>query len=124
MNHRDSAVDINDSSSTTQCRPRLNATLNEWHHYVITYDGQVGCVYIDGVQSSTAQFSSPKTLDSFIGVIIGFSGAGGVWRSNDAYYSDFRIYATALSADDVMALYKNAGYVDSNGNVYAYEMTE
>ena len=50
-------------------------------------------------------------------------------RSNDGtpykgLMSDFRIYATALSADDVMALYKNAGYVDSDGNVYAYEITE
>lgn len=124
MNHRDGAVDINDSSSTTQCRPTFYPTIGEWHHYVITYDGQVGRVYKDGVQSSTAQFNSPKTLDSFIGVIIGFSKAGGVWRRNDACYSDFRIYTTALSADDVMALYKNAGYVDSDGNVYAYEMTE
>jgi len=49
MNHRDGTVDINDSASTTQCRPSLNVTLNEWHHYAITYDGQVGRVYKDGV---------------------------------------------------------------------------
>ena len=117
MNHRDGAVDINDSSSTTQCRPTFYPTIGEWHHYVITYDGQVGRVYKDGVQSSTAQFSSPKTLDSFIGVIIGFSKAGGVWRRNDACYSDFRIYATALSADDVMALYHTPIFLSNNGTL-------
>lgn len=76
MNHRDGTIDINDSTSTTQCRPAFLPTANEWHHYVITYDGQNGKVYKDGVQSSTASFSAAKTLDSFIGVVIGFSKAG------------------------------------------------
>lgn len=118
MNHRDSAVDINDSNSTTQCRPSFAPTFNEWHHYVITYDGQVGRVYKDGVQSSSAQFSSAKTLDSFEGVVLGFSKAGGVWRRNNAHYSDLRVYATCLSANDVKSLYQNEAYIDTSGTVY------
>ena len=62
MNHRDSAIDINDSAGTTQCRPAFLPTANEWHHYVITYDGQTGKVYKDGVQSSTASFSEAISL--------------------------------------------------------------
>lgn len=124
MNNRDSAIDINDSSSTTQCRVIFQPTLGEWHHYVITYDGQVGRVYTDGVQTSSAQFSSARALDSFIGVVLGFSKAGGVWRKNDACYSDFRIYATALSADDVKDLYNNAAYIDNQSNVYAADYIE
>lgn len=118
MNHRDGTVDINDSSSTAQCRPHINFIPNEWHHYVIIYDGQNGSTYQDGVLYEVKSFESPKQLDSFIGIVIGFSKAGGVWRKNDSYYSDFRIYATALSADDIKSLYQNSAYIDNHGNVY------
>lgn len=124
MNHRDGAVDMNDSASTTQCRVTFYPTIGEWHHYVYTYDGQVGRGYKDGVQTATAQFSAAKTLDSFIGVVIGFSKAGGVWRRNDACYSDFRVYATALSAEDVLDLYNLGAAIDTNNNLYTYEVTE
>ena len=117
MNHRDGAVNMNDSASTTQCNVTFYPTIGEWHHYVYTYDGQVGRGYKDGVQIATAQFSAAKTLDSFIGVVIGFSKAGGVWRKNDACYSDFRIYATALSADDVKSLYQNCATIDPDGTI-------
>lgn len=124
MNHRDSTVDINDSASATQCRPAFTPTANEWHHYVVTYDGQVGKVYKDGVQSSTAQFSAAKTLDSCKALIIGFSKAGGVWRSNKSYFSDFRVYVTALSADDVKSLYQVTASADKNNNYYSYSYDE
>ena len=124
MNHRDGAVNMNDSTSTTQCNVSFYPTIGEWHHYVYTYDGQIGKGYKDGVQTTTAQFSTAKILDSFIGVVIGFSKAGGVWRRNDACYSDFRIYATALSANDVHALYENSAYIDNSGNTYAATYTE
>ena len=115
MNNRDGTIDINDSASTTHCRPSITFTANEWHHYVVTYDGQTGRIYKDGVQISTASFSSAKTLGSFIGVIIGFSKAGGVWRRNDSYYSDFRLYVTALSDDDILALYNTPISIANNG---------
>lgn len=124
MNHRDSAIDINDSTSNLHCRPSFSPILNEWHHYVITCDGQVGKVYKDGVVSSTAQFSSPQVLGSFIGVIIGFSKAGGVWRSNKTYYSDFRLYCTCLSDQDILELYHTTSSIDKDQNVYIREIRE
>ena len=38
--------------------------------------------------------------------------------------SDFRMYATALSVDDIQRLYKSKGYVDNTGNIYAGEFLE
>ena len=118
MNHRDSIIDINGSNGTTHKTVSINFTANEWHHYVVVYDGRYARVYKDGVATATADMGSVMALGSMKGAVIGFSKAGGVWRSNKSYYSDFRIYATALSADDVKSLYQNSAYIDSNGNVY------
>ena len=124
MNHRDGWVDMNDSSSTSQCHPEITFIPNEWHYYTFTYDGQNGKSYRDGLLQNTKSFSKPKTLDSFIGVILGFSKAGGVWRSNKSYYSDFRIYVTALSVEDIKDLYNLGASIDSNNNLLIYELNE
>ena len=38
--------------------------------------------------------------------------------------SDFRIYCTALSAEDILALYKKSVYIDNEGNLYGAELRE
>jgi len=58
------------------------------------------------------------------GAVIGFSRAGGVWRSNKTYFSDFRIYATALTATQVAELYNTSMSIDSSGNIHARELVE
>ena len=124
MNHRDGAVDVNDSVSSTQCRPTINFIANEWHHYVFTYNGKDAKSYRDGILQDTKSFSESKTLDSFIGVIIGFSKAGGVWRSNKSYYSDFRVYCTALDQNDIKKLYNVNMSVDNLNQIHIFELNE
>ena len=96
------------------------STANIWQHIVLIHDSETKKLklYING--SFVSQIDTNGTV--YGSDILKLGG-----RSLAEYsgkISDFRIYATALSADDVMALYKNAGYVDSDGNIYAYEMTE
>ena len=95
---------------------------DEWNHVVAINDNGNRSVYING---------QPETQSGASNYYIHNNDNFYLWkREYNNYYtytgalSDLRIYATALSADDVMALYKNAGYVDSDGNVYAYEITE
>ena len=124
MNHRDSYIDMCTSSGVHKT-VGITFTANEWHHYVVVYDGRYGRVYKDGVVTGqTLDMGSVLPLKDMKGVVIGFSKAGGVWRSNKSYFSDFRIYATALSADDVKSLYQNSAYIDSSGNVYGAVHTE
>ena len=68
-------------------------TTGVWHHYVLT-----------GVN-----------LSSWTALKLNSYSSG--WPLN-GYVSDLRIYATALSADDVKSLYQNSAYIDSNGNIY------
>ena len=65
---------------------------DEWHHYVLT-----------GVNLST--------WTAFI--INGYTS----WPLN-AYISDVRIYATALSESDVLSLYHNEAEIDSDGTIH------
>jgi len=124
MNHRDTGIDINNSAANTHLRLSVDFTANEWHCYSFTYDGKTARAYKDGIQTATTAFNSNMSLGSFIGIILGFSKAGGVWRSNKSYYSDLKVYATALSAEDVKELYQTSASIDNKGNIYAYELEE
>ena len=89
-----------------------------WQHVCLTKSGTNDIkVYINGVQkwTSTATHSNLSFPTTF--------RIGRDTRSNDGtpykgLMSDFRIYATALSAEDIKSLYQNAAYIDSSGNVY------
>ena len=89
-----------------------------WQHVCLTKKGTNDIkVYINGVQkwASTATHSDLNFPTTY--------RIGRDVRSNDGtpykgLMSDFRIYATALSADEVKSLYQNSAYIDSSGNIY------
>ena len=89
-----------------------------WQHICLTKNGTNDIkIYINGIQkwASTATHSNLNFPTTY--------RIGRDTRSNDGtpykgLMSDFRIYATALSADDVKSLYQNSAYIDSSGNVY------
>lgn len=94
-----------------------------WHHFAITFDGFDLKYYLDSECISTKTWSTQQYLK----VGTGDYNLGS--HTNNSYYfngnlSDFRIYATALSASDVLSLYQNSAYIDSSGNVYGAVHTE
>ena len=124
MNHRDSAIDVNNSTGDIHLRLPVSFTQDEWHHYAFTYDGQTAKAYKDGVQTSSVAFSSATPLGSFKAFVLGLSRAGGAWRRNTSTYSDARVYVTCLSAEEIQKLYTVSASIDSNGNAYSAAYVE
>ena len=93
---------------------------NIWHHFVMTGDGISCKLYVDGKHYGTA-----KTYKKISGTTLIINGWDtGTSYSGQMYISDFRIYCTALSADDIKALYEDSASIDKNGNFHAYEYIE
>lgn len=88
---------------------------NTWQHVVLVHDAITSKLklYING------SFVSEVTTN---GTIYGSDILDIGGRQGAAQYSgkmsDFRIYATALSAEDIKSLYNNNAYIDSNGKIY------
>ena len=96
-------------------------TVNTWHHWVMTGDGTTCKVYQDGVHWATA-----KTYKSISGSTIYINGwdSGTSHCSNDLTITDFRIYCTALKAEDVKQLYEVGAKVDNIQKLHTYEVRE
>ena len=86
---------------------------NTWIHLAIVQSGSSLLVYKNGSLFQTLSCTNSPIIKPTVGARYSLSSllpSGSI--------SDVRIYATALSADDVLSLYNNSAYVDSSGNVY------
>ena len=95
-------------------------TDNKWHHFAITGDGTTTKLYIDGVFKANA-----TTYKAITGTTIILNG----WDTGTSYkfngqLSDFRLYATVLSANDIMELYNKPVSIDNTGKIHAIEYSE
>lgn len=93
---------------------------DNWHLFVVTGDGTTTKLYIDGVFRANA-----KTFRGITGTSLYMNG----WAASSAYnfngqLSDFRLYATPLSANDILALYNVGARISKNGAMMSYEMKE
>ena len=95
-----------------------------WQHIVITKNGANNIkVYINGVQkwSSTA---AHNTLSFPTTYRIGRDTRTGDGTPYHGLMSDFRIYSTALSAEDILDLYHTSANIDDLGNLHGFEFIE
>jgi hypothetical protein len=92
---------------------------NKWCLFTFVHTTTDNKIYVNGELASSGSAANVPIGDFFIGS----------WRdvSSQNYQgsmSDFRIYATALSADDIKELYQTSASIDKAGNMYAYELRE
>lgn len=102
-----------------------------WHMLTGTYDGFNSKIYIDGVLTGTLSAYTTKTpifYHASNGIFLAAEAAGNTDTPAGTYcacaLSDFRIYATALSAEDIKALYEVSAKIDNKSNIHAYEYLE
>ena len=106
---------------STQGRTYVNdkkININEWSHLCYMYDGNSLKIYINGIleiQENNITLNIPNRK---------FRIQGGSEEYNKALHDDVRIYATALSTDEVKNIYQNKASLDNIGNLYSYEFVE
>lgn len=107
-------------------------TANEWHMLTGVYDrlNQKAYIYIDGQMTGETNASSPNLIhyngSNVIWLGAEASGSATAFASNGMIgkMSDFRIYCTALSAEDILDLYRTSAKIDKTGKVHAFEFAE
>lgn len=120
------AVRVLLKDSTTNCvggstMAASALTAEKWNHYAITFDNGTLKIYINGLLDSTTAASITSVTFPSTYIRIGRHGT----EQPKGKASDIRFYATALSAEDILALYNNPVSLTSNGALMTQgEVTE
>lgn len=112
-------------TGTTSLYVNSNITTidTNWHMYSIVFNKTSLKVFMDG--ESIVDTTMTQEITS---TIRQYSYIGKSSYEADSYFdgniSDFRIYNTALSVEDIKQLYKSKARIDKNGNMYCNEYIE
>lgn len=102
--------------------PKTNLVANTWYHFVIISTGTTTRdLYINGIKQTKNSSSSSWSFS------INQLQLGRRSTTTDGFkgqISDFRLYTTVLSDDDVLELYNTSAIVDNLGNTYGYQFNE
>lgn len=121
---------VNGSSINTQVGGTVASATSVWsnqinadtlYHIAVVSDGENVTVYVNGIMLGTRSKNGTTT-----GTILWIGqrfGSPGNYNFN-GLLSDFRIYSTALSEDDVLQLYRVGASIDNMGNIHSYEFDE
>jgi hypothetical protein len=125
---RDGGVDIFSTTGVSLgFLSGMLASLNTWVFQTITFNRSNLSLkyYCNGVLTSSITLSQDLPISpTGLPLVLGYSYAGGVHRFFNGNLDDFRIYATELSVDDVLSLYKTRASLDSFGNNFAHQFVE
>ncbi len=100
--------------------------IGQWTFLALVCNGSTVTVYQN--DQSIGTFNAGNELTGADDLVIGARSNSANAATTSVYFtgqmSDFRIYATALAADDIKELYHTPYSIDRNGNVYAREVVE
>ncbi len=96
----------------------------EWHMLTLLYDGNTVKRFFDGILESSTTVAINTGLSSPTALRIFKDGTSNSYACIEAFLSDFRIYATALTSEQILELYHISATIDNNGNIYSRELVE
>lgn len=108
--------------SSGQCdSPQGTITTGNWVHWVGVKSSTGVSLYLNGELIGTTSNSNNFNWSS--------NASNKIAAYSTSYFlygnlSDVRLYATALSAEDILELYHTAASVDNTGNLFAYQLNE
>ena len=102
-----------------------NCSKDVWHLITVAIKSAVQTIYLDGalVGSFTATVLPSYSDGKGLGLGCFYYNGGSIYPS-DCDFADFKIYATALSAEDILAEYNRKSAIDKNGNLFTGEIIE
>ena len=98
-----------------------------WHMFTYVYTTSGTKLYVDGnLKVNNTYTSYGVHYNATAPLIIGgeATGSGATSPYFNGKMSDFKLFYTALSADDVKELYQVSASIDNIGNLYSYEVVE
>ena len=101
-----------------------NIPTNSWFFISLVYDGTTVKFYANGILNKQTTYGNNGQIYNPV-LYLGTSLFGNISTETDeASMSDFRIYSTALSAEDIKQLYESRARIDKNGNVYCNQFID
>lgn len=116
---------IRSASESSYSNLAITTTLNNWNMITLVYTGAIYIRYLNGVEQGRATYGSNGVITN-PNFMVGNSKYNGTPASEneEAFISDVRFYATALSVDDIKELYSSSASIANNGTVMCYEFNE
>ena len=100
-------------------KPVASYVFNEWTLFTFVRTASDCKIYVNGEYQSAGSTGTVPVGNYFIG-----AWSNATAQNYEGQMSDFRIYTTALTADQIKELYNTSATIDKAGNIYAREVIE
>jgi len=100
-----------------------NSAYDVWEHVALVFDGTSAIFYINGVEKGNMPLAKPFVSSTLKDLLIGHNNYS-LTSGSKVKYSDFRIWSTARTQDEIVANYQSHVPATSPGLVINYRFEE